>query len=76
VTLYCDSTSRVPPVPGTHSIACRLPPPERSMVASWLSATLAPLMVMTLAGGAVRLAGEVMAASGLYCQSVPSLVVP
>ncbi len=46
------------------------------MVAPLFSATLAPLMVMILAGGAVRSALLLWLGTVLYCQSVPSLVVP
>src|ERR1700744_1020082 len=74
--LYCDSTSRVPPVPGTHSAACRSPPPDRSIVAPALSATLPPLALMNFAGGAVRSGDAPRPAVGLNCHSTPSTVVP
>src|SRR6201985_397668 len=75
LTLYCDSTSRVPPVPGTHSAACRSPPPDRSIVAPGLSDTLLPFTLTNFAGGAVT-SGDVTPVTGLNCHSTPSTVVP
>src|ERR1700744_797429 len=73
--LYCDRTSRVPPVPATHSAACRSPPPDRSIVAPGLSATLLLFTLTNFPGGPVT-SGEVTPATGLNCHSTPSTVVP
>src|ERR1700744_6549859 len=76
LTLYCDSTSRLPQVPGTHSEACRSPPPDRSIVAPVLSDTLLPFALTNLAGGAVTSGAASTPATGLNCHSTPSTVPP
>ncbi len=76
LTLYCDSRSRVPPVPGTNSSACRSPPPDRSIVAPGLSDTLLPFTLTNFAGGDVRSGAAFAPAIGLNCHSTPSTVVP